>query len=376
MFEGCKYLIVGAGLWGSVLAERIASVRGEPVVVIDRRDHIGGNCRSHVNSQTGIECHVYGTHVFHTQNEEVWTYLNSFTGFNAYRHKVLTEHAGRLYPMPISLGTVNAFYGLSLKPFEVEDFIRAETAPEDIWNPQNLEEKAVYCVGRRLYEAFIKGYTQKQWNKKPDELPTDIITRLPVRNNYNFDYFEGPWQGLPLCGYYNLFKKMLSHQNIAVHLGVDYKDIAETVPTDCNVFYSGALDEFFDYRLGVLEWRSLRFEETIMPYADYQGTAVVNQSDSSVPFTRTHEYRHLHPERNYTTKNTVIAREYPQDFTGDEERCYPINTPANQKLLHEYQKMSERVSPHVIFGGRLGSYRYLDMDAAIEQALQIFNEVL
>jgi UDP-galactopyranose mutase len=375
MLDGCKYLIVGAGLWGSVLAERIASVRGEHVVVIDRREHIGGNCRSRVHPQTGIECHVYGTHIFHTQNEEIWNYLNSFTGFNAYRHKVLAEHARRLYPMPISLGTVNAFYGLSLKPFEMEDFIRAEIAPEDIWNPKNLEEKAVSCVGRRLYEAFIKGYTQKQWNKKPDQLPADIITRLPVRNNYNFDYFDGPWQGLPLCGYYRMFEKLLKHQNITVHIHVDYKDVAEMVPADCKVFYSGAIDEFFDYRLGVLEWRSLHFEEEILPYTDYQGTAVVNQADVAVPFTRTHEFRHLHPERSYPEKSTIIAREYPQDFTGDEERYYPVGTPTNRKLLQEYQKLAERIAPLVTFGGRLGSYRYFDMDAVIEQALQIFNEI-
>jgi UDP-galactopyranose mutase len=249
MFDGCKYLIVGAGLWGAVLAERIASVRGEPVVVIDRREHIGGNCRSRIHPQTGIECHIYGTHVFHTQKEEVWNYISAFTGFNAYRHKVLTEHAGRLYPMPIGLGTVNAFYGLSLKPFEMDDFIRAETTREGIWNPQNLEEKAISCVGRRLYDAFIKSYTQKQWNKAPVDLPLDIITRLPVRNDYNFDYFDGPWQGLPLCGYYGLFDKMLIHENITLCLGVDYKDISASITNYCRVFYRGALDEFFDYRL-------------------------------------------------------------------------------------------------------------------------------
>jgi UDP-galactopyranose mutase len=375
MFDGCRYLVIGAGLWGSVLAERIATVRGEPVVVIDRRGHIGGNCWSRVHPQTGIECHVYGTHVFHTRKQEVWTYLASFTSFNTYRHKVLTEHAGRLYPMPIGLGTVNAFYGLSLRPHEMEDFIRAEAARENIREPLNLEEKAVSLVGRKLYEAFIKGYTQKQWNRDPAELPTDIISRLPVRSNYNFDYFDDPRQGLPLCGYHGLFEKLLAHKNITLRLGIDYRDIAESLPADCRVFYSGAPDEFFDFRLGALEWRSLRFEEEILPYADYQGTAVVNQADLSVPFTRTHEYRHLHPERRYTEENTVIVREYPLDYTRGTERCYPVNTPANRKLLREYRELAERTAPGVAFGGRLGTYRYLDMDATVEQALRVFENM-
>jgi UDP-galactopyranose mutase len=372
---GCRNLVVGAGLWGSVLAERIASVRREPVVIIDRRNHIGGNCRSRIHPQTGIECHVYGTHIFHTQKEEVWNYLHTFTGFNAYRHKVLTEYAGRLYVMPIGLETVNSFYGLSLRPFEMEDFIRDEAARENIAEPRNLEEKAVSIFGRPLYEAFIKGYTQKQWNKPPSELPTHIITRLPVRPNYNFDYFDGPRQGLPLCGYYGLFDKLLAHTNITLHLGVDYKDIAASLPDDCRIFYSGAPDEFFDYRKGALEWRSLRFEEEVLPYVDYQGTSVVNQADVSVPFTRTHEYRHLHPERMYSAENTVIVREYPQDFTCGAERYYPVHTPANQRLLREYRELAEKIAPGVTFGGRLGSYRYLDMDETISHALKVFKSL-
>jgi UDP-galactopyranose mutase len=277
--------------------------------------------------------------------------------------------------MPIGLGTVNSFYGLSLKPFEMDDFIRAEITPDDIFNPQNLEEKAVSCIGRRLYEAFIKGYTQKQWNKSPIDLPADIITRLPVRNNYNFDYFDDPWQGLPQCGYYGLFDKLLNNESITLHLGVDYKDITASLPDDCRVFYSGALDEFFDYRMGALEWRSLRFEEEVMPYADYQGTSVVNQADISVPFTRTHEYRHLHPERIYHAESTVIVREYPQDFICGGERYYPVNTPANQRLLREYQELAKKVAPGVTFGGRLGSYRYLDMDVTISHALEVFKSL-
>jgi UDP-galactopyranose mutase len=371
----CRNLVVGAGLWGTVLAERIASILGEPVLVIDRRNHVGGNCWSRIHPQTDIECHIYGTHIFHTRKAEVWKYLNLFTEFNSYRHKVLTEHAGRWYPMPIGLGTVNAFYGLSLKPFEMENFIRDETVRENIGTPRNLEEKAISLIGRTLYEAFIKGYTQKQWNKSPADLPADIITRLPVRSSYNFDYFDDPWQGLPLCGYYGLFEKMLTHKNISLCLGIDYKDIAGSVSANCRVFYSGSLDEFFDYRLGSLEWRSLRFEEELLSCADYQGTAVMNQADASVPFTRTHEYRHLHPERQYTKKNTVIVREYPQDFTRGMERYYPVNTPSNQKLLREYQKLAKEVAPYITFGGRLGSYRYWDMDATVEQALAVFKKL-
>ncbi|MDL2316841.1 UDP-galactopyranose mutase [Desulfovibrio sp. OttesenSCG-928-A18] len=376
IFENCRCLIVGAGIWGSVLAERLASVAGIEVLVIDRRGHSGGNCHSAADPETGIECHRYGTHIFHTKRREVWDYVNAFTGFNTYRHKVLTEYKGKVYPMPIGLETINSYYGLKLKPFEAEAFIRSEAEKEGIVEARNLEEKAVSLIGRPLYEAFIKGYTQKQWNKHPTELPAAIITRLPVRTNYNFDYFDDPWQGMPLAGYHGLFDAMLKNDKISLRLGLDYKDIRQALPADCRVFYSGAIDEFFDYSLGALEWRSLRFEEEVKQVADFQGCAVMNQAEAELPYTRTHEYRHLHPERAYSDKATVIVREYPQDYSGNAERYYPVNTPGNQALLAQYQELAAAKAPGVTFGGRLGSYRYLDMDMAIHEALTLFASVM
>jgi len=368
--ESCKILIVGAGLWGSVLAERLASQRGERVLVIDRRLHTGGNCHAYIEPQTGIECHAYGSHIFHTSIPKVWEYVNAFSEFTPYRHKVLTEYRGRVYPMPISLATINSFYNLNLRPYEVEAFIRAEAGGAMQDNSSNLEEKAIALIGRPLYEAFIKGYTQKQWGRDPKELPSDIITRLPVRANYSTEYFNDPWQGLPKAGYAALFGRILAHPLIDLRLGVDYADIEELVPEGCRVFYSGPADTFFRCSLGALQWRSLRFEQEIVPYADYQGTAVLNQADVEVPFTRTHEFKHLHPERGEQGQRSVIEREYPKAFMPGDEPYYPVNTPENQRLLAAYQeKLAER--PNVTLGGRLGSYKYLDMDKTIESALNL-----
>jgi len=372
--EGCKFLIVGAGLWGAVLAERIASQRGERALVIDRRPHTGGNCHSYKEARTGIECHAYGTHIFHTAIPKVWEYVRAFSEFTPYRHKVLTEYKGRVYPMPISLATINSFYGLNLRPSEVEAFIRAEADREMRNVPANLEEKAISLIGRPLYEAFIKGYTRKQWGCDPRELPAAIITRLPVRANYNTDYFDDPWQGMPKDGYAAMFQRILAHPLIDVALNVDYADIEEQVPAGCAVFYSGPVDAFFRFSLGALQWRSLRFEQEVVPYADYQGTSVLNQADLEVPFTRTHEYKHLHPERGQQGETSVIEREYPKAFTPGDEPYYPVNTPENQRLLAAYQtKLAER--PNVTLGGRLGGYKYLDMDKTIESALACFDKL-
>lgn len=370
--EACRYLIVGAGLWGCVLAERIATCLGKKVLIIDKRMHSGGNCHSAPDEETGIECHLYGTHIFHTKERRVWDYLCRFTSFNTYRHRVITQYGNKFYQMPIGLATINAFYGINLRPYEAERFIAEEAGKENISQPANLEEKAVSLIGRPLYEAFIKGYTWKQWNTPPDKLPADIITRLPVRTDYNPEYFNDYWQGLPSGGYHALFDSLLTHPNISLHLGVEYADIAAGLRPGCRIFYSGPLDAFFDYRLGELAWRSLCFDKKILPHGDYQGNSVINQSDIAVPYTRTHEFRHLHPERAYQKQKTVVVYEYPEDFCKGKDVYYPVNRPEDKLLLARYQELAAAEAPQVTFGGRLGSYTYNDMDRTVSNALDVF----
>jgi UDP-galactopyranose mutase len=369
-----RYLVVGAGLWGGVLAERIASQLGERVLVIDRRPHAGGNCHSYRDAATGIECHAYGSHIFHTSIPRVWEYVTQFTEFTTYRHKVFTQYQGRVYPMPINLLTINNFYNLNLKPYEVEEFIKKEAGKAGDAPPRNLEEKAVSLIGRPLYEAFIKGYTQKQWEKAPRDLPAEIIARLPVRGNYVTDYFADPWQGMPKNGYAAFFERLFSHPLIEVVCNTEYADIAGRTSGNCFTLYSGPLDAFFGYARGHLEWRSLTFEREVVPYGDYQGTAVMNNADPATPYTRVHEFKHLHPERGPQSDASVIAREYPKTFTRGDEAYYPVNTPENEELLHAYQA-DLAARPGIIAGGRLGAYKYMDMDKTIAAALECFDGI-
>jgi UDP-galactopyranose mutase len=375
-FKDLKYLIVGSGFFGSVIAERLASQLDQRVVVVEARDHIGGNCYSYREPSSNIEVHAYGTHIFHTNNEKVWKYITQFTEFTPYQHKVLTEYRGQVYPMPISLATINSFYKTNLKPGDVAEFIAKESKGFS-GNPSNLEEKAVSLIGRPLYEAFIRGYTTKQWERDPKELPADIITRLPVRKNYNTNYFNDPHQGLPKDGYGELFKRLLNHPNIEVLLNTDYSSVAAEVPENCTIVYTGPIDRFFGYRLGRLDWRSLRFEKEVLDQEDFQGTSVMNYADLDVPYTRIHEFKHLHPEREteFNSKKTVIYREYPKTLSGENEDCYyPVNTPRNEELFRKYVTEAKKLK-NVIFGGRLGSYKYWDMDKAIENALVTFESL-
>ncbi|MDR1856738.1 MAG: NAD(P)-binding protein [Desulfovibrio sp.] len=376
-FERLEYLVVGAGLWGSVIAERIATVLEKPVRVIDRRSHVGGNCHSYRDPRTGIECHAYGTHIFHTAIPEVWDYIGNFTDFTTYRHKVLTEYKGHVYPMPISLATINNFYDINLKPWEVEAFIAKESGRTGNVSenpPSNLEEKAISLIGRPLYEAFIKGYTQKQWEKDPKELPPEIITRLPVRTNYNIDYFNDPWQGMPVKGYAAIFNRLLDDEKIEVSLGVDFKSIASKISKTCRIFYSGTLDELCDYKFGPLEWRSLRFEQSVEPHPDVQGTSVLNNADLETPWTRTHEFKHLHPERGPQGESSVVSKEFPDSFEIGKIPYYPIETQENKNLHKKYKDMVAETYPSMIVGGRLGDYKYFDMDRTIENALHAFEK--
>ena len=370
--EGLKYCVVGCGMFGSVIAERIANDLGGRVGIIDIRSHVGGNCYSELDDETGIEVHRYGSHIFHTSNAGVWEYINRFTSFNSYRHQVLTMHQGKVYRMPINLETINSFYDVRLTPQEVAAFLEGEIGKEGITEPSNLEEQAISLVGRPLYEAFIEGYTAKQWQAPMTELPASIIKRLPVRSSYESGYFSDPWQGIPKDGYTRVFERMLASDKIDLMLGVDFFDVRDRLPKDCLLIYSGPIDRYFDYRHGRLGWRTVRFETEVHAINDYQGTAVMNYAERSVPFTRIHEFKHYHPERNYSRDKTVIFKEYPLPADSDEMPYYPIRMTEDMEKYKLYRTDADRL-PNTIFGGRLGSYQYFDMHQVIAQALKTYE---
>jgi UDP-galactopyranose mutase len=372
--KGLKYLIVGSGFFGSVLAERIANKLKEEVMIVEKRSHIGGNCYSTDDRDTGIHYHLYGTHIFHTPNERVWKYINRFTEFNSYFHQVLTTYKNKVYQMPINLETINSFYNVNLKPFEVDAFLQEEIKKENITAPRNFEEKAISMMGRPLYEAFIKGYTMKQWQKDPRDMPESILKRLPFRTNYNESYYYSRWQGIPLDGYGKIFEKLLDSKNIEVKLNLDYFKIRDLIPAETKIIYSGPIDQFFNYKYGKLEYRTLRFEKEIVNCEDYQGTSVMNYADVDVPYTRIHEPRHLHPERtDYPRDKTMIIKEYSMLDDGSNP-YYPINDEKNQNLIMKYREEVKKLK-HTIISGRLGEYKYYDMHDTINHALEVFDRL-
>ncbi|MEN9751628.1 MAG: UDP-galactopyranose mutase [Actinomycetota bacterium] len=372
-------VVVGSGFFGLTIAERAAEL-GKKVVVIDRRSHIGGNAYSEFEPETGIEVHRYGAHLFHTSNKVVWDYVNRFTSFTSYQHRVYTQHKDVVYPMPINLGTINQFFNAAYSPTEAKALIAEQAAEVSSENITNLEDKGISLIGRPLYEAFIRDYTEKQWQTSPRNLPPEIISRLPVRYNYDNRYFNDDFEGLPVDGYTAWLEKMADHPNIEVRLNTDFFDesqpinkkaIVGTVP----VVYTGALDRYFDYSAGTLTWRTLDFEEEVVDVADYQGTPVMNYADLDAPYTRIHEFKHFHPERNYETKKTVIMREFSRFAEGEDEPYYPVNTPDDRAMVLAYRELADK-EDKVFFGGRLGTYQYLDMHMAIASALTMFENQL
>ncbi len=366
-------LIVGAGLFGAVLAERLVSETPYPVTILDRRNHIGGNCWSEIDQQTGVEYHAYGSHIFHTSDQAVWEYISQFTEFNEYRHTVWTSFREQAYPMPINLGTISAYYGRRFSPEEAKQFICAEASSSRVCSPKNLEEKAISLIGRPLYEAFIRGYTKKQWEKDPTELSADIITRLPVRYTYNNRYFADRFEGIPVKGYGKLFERMLSHPRIDVRVDTDFAAMRSQIDAETLVCYTGAIDEYFSYALGRLEWRTVDFTRERFPFADFQGTSVMNYADESIPYTRIHEFKHYHPERP-DTGSTLIFKEYSRFATEGDEPYYPVDTQINRDLHARYVKHAKLHAPNVLFGGRLGQYKYYDMDDTIASALACYRD--
>lgn len=350
------YLVVGSGLFGSVFAHE-AHKAGKSVIVVEKRDHIGGNI--YTEEISGIQVHKYGAHIFHTNSKEIWNYINQFGKFNNYRHKVIANYKGELYDLPFNMNTFHQMWGIDT-PEEAKKIIQSQN--KGIIEPKNLEEQCISMVGRDIYEKLVKGYTEKQWGRDCKELPSSIIKRLPVRYTYNNDYFDDLYQGIPVEGYTKIIERML--KGIEVKLNYDFLKHRNDIDYDRLVF-TGPIDSYFDYRLGHLEYRSLRFETEKLPVSDFQGNTVVNYTDLETPYTRIIEYKHF---TSKNTPSTIITKEFPMEWKTGEEPYYPINDENNNVLYQKYRKQAAD-SPKAVFGGRLGEYRYCDMDEVIESVL-------
>jgi UDP-galactopyranose mutase len=369
-------VVVGSGFFGLTVAERCASDLGLRVLVLERRSHIGGNAYSEAEPETGIEIHRYGAHLFHTSNAKVWEYANQFTAFTGYQHRVFSVYKGRVYPMPINLGTICEYFGSVMSPDEARELIARQSAEVPPGRAANLEEQAISLIGRPLYEAFFRGYTYKQWQTDPTELPAEVITRLPVRYTFNNRYFSDTFEGLPADGYTPWLERMIDHPNIEVKLGTDFAELRASVIGNVPVVYTGPLDAYFGYAAGDLGWRTLDFDLEVLATGDFQGTSVMNYADEDIPYTRIHEFRHFYPERDWYPKDkTVIMREFSRLAGRGDEPYYPINTAEDRARLLTYREMADR-ERGVFFGGRLGTYKYLDMHMAIGSALSMYSNQL
>ena len=373
-------VVVGSGLFGLTIAEQAASRWGLRVAIVERRSHLGGNAYSEIDPETGIEVHKYGAHLFHTSNERVWEYVNRFTSFTSYVHRVWTTVDGVVYPMPVNLGTISRFFSAAYGPDEARALIAQQAAEVDGQEITDFESKGVSLVGRPLFEAFFKNYTAKQWQTDPKDLPASIISRLPVRYNYDSRYFNDKYEGLPVDGYTAWMERMVASELIDVYLDTDFFDpenplnkaaVVGKVP----VVYTGPVDRYFDYSAGDLSWRTVDFEKEVVDTGDYQGCPVMNYGDIDVPFTRIIEFRHFHPERDYQDKKTVIFREFSRFADHGDEPYYPVNTAQDRERLEQYRELMKN-EDRVFFGGRLGTYKYLDMHMAIASALTMLDNEL
>lgn len=362
------YLVVGCGLFGAVFAYE-ANKRGKKCLCIDKRKHIAGNI--YTEDMLGIPVHKYGAHIFHTSDKEVWDYVNQFAEFNHYINSPIAVYKDELYNLPFNMNTFSKLWGIKT-PAQAKACIEAQKAESQVTEPKNLEEQAISLVGKDIYEKLVKGYTEKQWGRDCTELPSFIIKRLPVRFTYDNNYFTDPYQGIPKGGYTKIVEKLLA--GIPVMLGTEYKQFKEEnakkaePDTFDKILYTGPMDEFYDYKLGKLQYRSLRFEEEVLPEEDnFQGNAVVNYTEREIPYTRIIEHKHF---EFLNGKGTVITREYPADWKPGDEPYYPINDEQNNTLFAKYLELSEKET-NILFGGRLGQYKYYDMDKVIRAALDM-----
>ncbi|MFT9427146.1 MAG: UDP-galactopyranose mutase [Sporolactobacillus sp.] len=356
------YLIVGSGLFGSIFAYEAAK-RGKKVKVIEKRNHIGGNI--YTEKIEGINVHKYGAHIFHTSNKVIWNYINQFAEFNNYINTPIANYCGEIYNLPFNMNTFNKLWGV-VTPTEAQAKIDEQKKNACIDVPKNLEEQAISLIGTDVYEKLIKGYTEKQWGRKATELPAFIIKRLPVRFTYNNNYFNDRYQGVPIGGYTQIIENMLASDLIDVEINVDYFANKENYKKQASkMVYTGMIDQFFDYRFGTLEYRSLQFETSIVKQSNFQGNAVVNYTDSETPYTRIIEHQHFEYEEH---PNTVITKEYPSNWKKGDEPYYPMNDNKNNAIYQQYKQLADQ-RDDVIFGGRLGLYKYFDMHQVIGAAL-------
>ena len=357
------YLIVGAGLFGAVFAQQ-ATKAGKSCLVIDKRDHIAGNI--YTENVEGINVHRYGAHIFHTNNKEVWDYVNQFAVFNRYTNSPVANYKGELYNLPFNMNTFNKMWGV-VTPAEAEAKIEEQRAAHFTAEPKNLEEQAINLVGTDIYEKLVKHYTEKQWGRPCTELPAFIIKRLPVRLIFDNNYFNALYQGIPNGGYTQMVANML--QGVEIRLGVNYlANKAELDALADRVIYTGPIDAYFDYSLGTLQYRSVRFETETLDCPNYQGNAVINYTDAETPYTRIIEHKHFEFGSTEPGTKTVISREYSAEWKPGDEPYYPVNDDKNSALYAKYKALAD-AEPHVVFGGRLGEYKYYDMDKVIESAL-------
>lgn len=359
------YIIIGSGLFGSTFAN-LAKNQGKKCLILEKRKHIGGNV--YTENKSNINVHTYGPHIFHTSNREIWEYVNKFANFNNFTYRPKVNYKGKIYSFPINLMTLYQMWGC-VSPLDAHN--KLESVKVKIENPSNLEEWILTQIGEELYNTFIYGYTKKQWATDPKNLPSFIIKRLPIRLDFNDNYFKDSYQGIPIGGYTNLIKNMI--ENIGVETNVDFLDDISYWQKKCkHIIYTGAIDELFNYNLGELEYRSLTFETTELNVNDSQGNAVINYTDIMTPYTRIIEHKHF----DFTkTDTTIITKEYPQKWNRNLEKYYPINTEKNNKLYNEYKKQADEYYENFTFGGRLASYQYLDMHQVIGQAFKKFNDL-
>ena len=362
------YLIVGAGLFGAIFAYE-ANKRNKKCLVIDKRPHIAGNI--YTENIEGINVHKYGAHIFHTSNKEVWKYINNFAEFNNYINSPVARYKDELYNMPFNMNTFNKLWGVKT-PKEAKEKIEEEKRKSKVDEPKNLEEQAINLVGKTIYEKLVKGYTEKQWGKRATELPSFIIKRLPVRFVYDNNYFNDRYQGIPIGGYTKIIEKML--EGIEVKLNTDFFEDRENLENIAEkIIFTGPIDKYYDYKFGELEYRSLRFESEILNEQNHQGNAVVNYTEYEVPYTRIIEHKHF--EFDTESPKTVVTKEYPDTWNKEKEAYYPINDEKNNSLYAKYASLAKE-NKKVIFGGRLGAYKYYDMDKVIQEALNLVKAEL